>query len=129
METIDGQKSAIALERLLKDIAVAKDSMAGKKGNPTVLNRAAQRLEQLRVTMRGWYGFYALYDPKFVWWTEAPYKKADEAVEAARPVSAHRFRSGRNSGGAGGPRVLVEDAVVEGVEVDAEVAAVAVHAL
>jgi hypothetical protein len=82
METIDGQKSAVALERLIKDIAVAKDSMSGKKGNPTVLNQAAQRLEQLRATMRTWYNFYALYDPKFVWWTEGPYKKADDAVEA-----------------------------------------------
>jgi hypothetical protein len=81
METIDGQKTAITLEHLLKEIAAAKDSMAGKKGNPTALNLAAQRLEQLRATMRGWYDFYALYDPKFVWWTEAPYKKADEAIE------------------------------------------------
>jgi hypothetical protein len=80
METIDVQKTAITLEHLLKEIA-AKDSMAGKKGNPTALNLAAQRLEQLRATMRGWYDFYALYDPKFVWWTEAPYKKADEAIE------------------------------------------------
>ncbi len=82
METIDGQKSAIALEKLIKDIAVAKDSMAGAKRNPATLNRAAQRLEQLRGSLRTWYDFYALYDPKFVWWTEAGYKKADDAVEA-----------------------------------------------
>jgi uncharacterized protein (DUF885 family) len=82
METVDGQRSAIALEKLLKEIAAAKDSMSGKKGNPATLNRAAQRLEDLRGTMKSWYDFYALYDPKFVWWTEAGYKKADEAVEA-----------------------------------------------
>ena len=53
METIDGQKSAIALERLIKDIAVAKDSMSGVKKNPAALNGAAQRLEQLRGSLRG----------------------------------------------------------------------------
>jgi Bacterial protein of unknown function (DUF885) len=82
METIDGQKTALALDRLIKDIDKAKDSMSGAKNNSAVLARAAQRLEQLRGVMRGWYSFYALYDPKFVWWTEAIYKKADDAVEA-----------------------------------------------
>lgn len=82
METIDGQKSAVALEKLVKDIAAAKDSMSGVKGDPEVLDRAAHRLVQLRRTLRGWYDFYALYDPQFVWWAEAGYKKADEAVEA-----------------------------------------------
>ncbi len=82
METIDGQKSALALEKLVKDVAVAKDSMSGVKKNPVALNGAAQRLEQLRTTLRGWYDFYALYDPKFVWWVDAGYKKSDEAIEA-----------------------------------------------
>ncbi len=82
METIDGQKSAVALDRLIKDIAVAKDSMSGVKKNPAALNAAAQRLEQLRGTLRAWYDFYALYDPKFVWWADAGYKKADDAIEA-----------------------------------------------
>jgi len=81
METVDGQKCAIALEGLLHDIAAAKDSLSGVKGN-VVMNRAAQRLELLRGAMRLWYDFYALYDPNFVWWTEASYKKADDAVEA-----------------------------------------------
>ena len=119
METVDGQKSAIGLERLLRDIAYAKDSMSGKKNDPAVLNRAAQRLEQLRGTMRGWYDFYALYDPKFVWWTEAPFKKADEAVEAhaqylhltsgvggtlEAPAGGGRGGGGGGRGGAGGGR-------------------------
>jgi Bacterial protein of unknown function (DUF885) len=82
METIDGQKSAIAMEKLIRDIAVAKDSMSGVKKSPALLNGAAQRLEQLRGALRSWYDFYALYDPKFVWWVDASYKKADEAVEA-----------------------------------------------
>ncbi len=103
METIDAQKSAIALEKLVHDIAVAKDSMAGVKGNPAVLNRAAQRLEQLRGTLTSWYDFYALYDPKFVWWVEASHKKADEAVEAhAQLLHTTSGVAGTLTAGAGG---------------------------
>jgi len=81
METVDGQKSAIALEKLVREVAAAKDSLSGVKGTPA-MHHAAQRLEDLRAAMRGWYDFYALYDPKFTWWTEASYKKADDAMEA-----------------------------------------------
>jgi uncharacterized protein (DUF885 family) len=114
METIDGQKSAVALEGLVRDVAVAKDSMSGVKKNPVVLNGAAQRLEQLRTTMRGWYDFYALYDPKFVWWVEAGYKKADDTVEAHAQFlhtasgmggtleAGGGFGGGRGGGGRGG---------------------------
>ncbi len=82
MDTVDGQKSALALEKLVREIAAAKDSLSGVKKDPAALNGAAQRLEQLRGTLRTWYDFYALYDPKFVWWVETSYKKSDEAVEA-----------------------------------------------
>ncbi|HUA59663.1 MAG TPA: DUF885 family protein [Verrucomicrobiae bacterium] len=81
MDTMDGQQAAISLEKLLKDIAAARDSLSGAKGT-AAMNRAAQRLQQLRGALRSWYDFYALYDPKFVWWVEAGFKKADEALEA-----------------------------------------------
>jgi hypothetical protein len=82
METVDGQQSAIALEKLLKEMATAKDSMSGVQSNPATLDRAAQRVARLRRILRGWYEFYALYDPRFVWWVEPGYKKADETIEA-----------------------------------------------
>jgi hypothetical protein len=113
METVDAQKSALALESLQKEIAVAKDSLIGVKGTPA-MNRAAQRLEDLRSVMHAWYDFYALYDPKFVWWVEASYKKADEAVEAQAQllhktsgaggelqVGGFGGRGGRGGGGGG----------------------------
>ena len=81
MENVDGQKSALALEKLVKDIAAAKDSLSGVKGTQE-MNLAAQRLELLRNVLRVWFDFYALYDPKFAWWIDASYKKADGAVEA-----------------------------------------------
>jgi hypothetical protein len=82
MQTIDGQKSAIALEKLVHDIAAATDHLSGAKANSGTLDRAAHCLEQLRGTLHDWYDFYVLYDPQFVWWTEALYKKVDEVVEA-----------------------------------------------
>jgi hypothetical protein len=80
METLDAQKSAAALVKLAADIAAAK--AANAKASPAVLNGAATRLSQLRNTLRTWYNFYALYDPKFSWWVDGEYKKADEAMDA-----------------------------------------------
>jgi hypothetical protein len=118
MDTVDGQKCALALEKMLKEIAVARDLLSGAKGT-AAMNRAAQRLMLLRSAMRTWYNFYALYDPKFVWWTESGYKKADAAIEAHAEL-LHKtsgvggtleavefagrggFGGGRGAGGGGG---------------------------
>jgi len=111
METVDGQKSAAALAQLSADIATAK--AANAKANPAALNRAANRLAQLRTYLRTWYNFYALYDPKFSWWVDAEYKKADEALDAHAQLlhtnsgmpgalDAGGGRGGRGGGGAGG---------------------------
>ncbi|MEI9970679.1 MAG: hypothetical protein WDO73_00765 [Ignavibacteriota bacterium] len=81
METIDPEKSAEALATITADIADARKSGA-PKASPAVLNRAAIRLSQLRTTLRTWFNFYDLYDPKFAWWVDGEYKKADEALDA-----------------------------------------------
>ena len=73
METVDPQKCAGELVRLTTDVTNAKSGVASLKAPPAVMNRAAIRLEQLRGTMRSWYNFYALYDPKFAWWVDAEY--------------------------------------------------------
>jgi len=101
METVDGQKSAAALAQLSADIAAAK--AANAKANPAALNRAAIRLAQLRNSLRIWYNFYALYDPKFGWWVDAEYKKADEALDAhAQLLHANSGMPGAlDAGGAG----------------------------
>ncbi len=82
METLDPQKSAVAVAKMTTDIAAAKDALPGVKATPTALNRAATRLAQLRNTFRAWFNFYDLYDPKFSWWVDAEYRKADEALDA-----------------------------------------------
>jgi hypothetical protein len=79
METLDAQKAALALAKMTADIAAAR--AANAKAAPAVLNRAATRLSQLRNSLRPWYNYYDLYDPKFSWWVDAEYKKADEAMD------------------------------------------------
>jgi uncharacterized protein (DUF885 family) len=79
METVDAQKSAASLVKLSAGIAAVRG--ANPTASPAILNGAAVRLVQLRNTIRSWYNFYSLYDPKFVWWTELEYKKADEALD------------------------------------------------
>jgi len=86
METVDPQKSATALSKMTADIAVAKKALGEAapeaKAAPAVLHRAAIRLSLLRTSLRTWFNFYDLYDPKFAWWVDAEYKKADEALDA-----------------------------------------------
>jgi len=106
-------KSAAALAQLSADVAAAK--AANAKANPAALNRAAIRLAQLRNSLRTWYNFYALYDPKFGWWVDAEYKKADEALDAHAQflhtssgmpgaLDAGGGRGGRGGGGGRGGR-------------------------
>jgi uncharacterized protein (DUF885 family) len=82
METVEPQKCAAALARMTADIAAARNSATSSKAASAVLNRAATRLSQLRATLRAWFNFYDLYDPKFAWWVDGEYKKADEALDA-----------------------------------------------
>ena len=81
METIEPQKCAAALAKMTADIALARSPAAPKAGS-AVLERAAVRLGQLRNSLRTWFNFYDLYDPKFAWWVDGEYKKADEALDA-----------------------------------------------
>lgn len=82
METIEPQKCAAALAKMMADIALARSSAAAPKAGSAVLERAAVRLGQLRNSLRTWFNFYDLYDPKFAWWVDGEYKKADEAFDA-----------------------------------------------
>jgi hypothetical protein len=80
MESIEGQKSAAALVSINANVDDAKATMAASKASAAILNRAAVRTAQLRQMLRGWFSFYDLYDPRFAWWTDAEYKKVDEAL-------------------------------------------------
>jgi uncharacterized protein DUF885 len=106
METIDPQKSAVALNKLAVDIEAAKTSLPNSKLPPAVLNRAAIRLAQLRRSFRTWFNFYHLYDPRFAWWADSEFKRADDALDTyanslhtasgvAGPLQAPAGRGGR----------------------------------
>ena len=108
MDTIDPQKSAMALAQLNGYIADAKSSITSSKASPAAMNRAAVRLNQLRAVMRTWFNFYELYDPKFAWWVDAEFKKADDALDA-HAQALHTasgmpgsLDSGAGAGGRGG---------------------------
>jgi uncharacterized protein (DUF885 family) len=112
METVDPQKSAIALSKMTAYIVDAKAALSSRGASPA-LNRAAVRLVQLRNSLRAWFNFYDLYDPKFAWWVDAEYKKADEALDAHAqllhtksgvpgPLDGGNGFGGRGGGGRGG---------------------------
>ena len=82
MDTLDPQKCAITVAQMTADITAAKAALPGTKATPEAMHRAAVRLVQLRSFFRVWFNFYDLYDPRFAWWMDAEYKRADEALDA-----------------------------------------------
>jgi hypothetical protein len=104
METIDPQKTAIAVAKLAEDLRTAKAALPGLKASRESMGRAATRLATLRVFFRSWHAFYELYDPKFAWWVNNEYKSADEELEAyAQALHTASGRPGalEPAGGAG----------------------------
>ena len=83
METVEPQKCAVALAKMTAEIAARTAfHFVLQSGLRPCSNRAAMRLSQLRTSLRAWFNFYDLYDPKFAWWVDGEYKKADEALDA-----------------------------------------------
>jgi hypothetical protein len=86
------------LTRLTKDITEARRDLEGKareKEKPEVKRgvalEAVALVEGLANTFRSWYGFYDGYDPLFAWWTQEPYKAADEALRGYVQVLRERL--------------------------------------
>jgi len=115
METVDPQKTAMVVSKMTADAEKAKAELPGTKAKPEAMQRTAVRIAQMRNFLRAWFNFYNLYDPKFSWWLDAEYKRADEALDAhaqllhktsgaAGPLEAPAtgFGGGRGGGGRGG---------------------------
>lgn len=47
----------------------------------TVVNRAADKVDDLRETLKQWFGYYNGYDPLFTWWASEPYKQLDGKLQ------------------------------------------------
>lgn len=60
----------------------APRSGAAPQVSRTVANRAADELDQMRVTLGGWYRFYDGFDPAFSWWVKDPYARLGNALAA-----------------------------------------------
>ena len=89
MLPVDGEKSAGILTTLLKQIeSTRKEIESTLKNNPptaqtrAVANRAAQMVNDLRESLKGWFAFYNTYDPIFSWWNAEPFKAADLAIDS-----------------------------------------------
>jgi uncharacterized protein (DUF885 family) len=84
MESIDSAKAAATLARLEKQIDQSRKAVeadGARNVKKTVANRAAATADSLRNSLRAWFNFYNGYDPLFTWWTDAPYKAADKALQ------------------------------------------------
>jgi Bacterial protein of unknown function (DUF885) len=116
MEPLDSQKAAATLTAALAEIKQATSSLPSPKPRPGLLARSANRINELRGTLRWWHDFYNLYDPEFAWWVDSSYKQVDAAMdqhlralltaagiklppENAQPPEPSGFGGGRRFGG------------------------------
>ena len=92
-------------------VARSRAKALAPKASRTVANRGAERIDEIRTTMRSWYRFYEGFDPLFTWWTRVPYAKLDSSlIRYARALRervvgmpaqvAQRLSGGAASGGA-----------------------------
>ena len=87
VKSMEWSKVAASLDSLTKEISetrriVERDSASKDKVKREAVNRALASVDDLRDTLRGWYGFYDGYDPSFTWWVQEPYKGADEGLQS-----------------------------------------------
>jgi len=99
MENVDSPKIAALLTALSKQIEAQRKSVEASlkpetrteakpdekaeaaKIKKTLANRAAVQINNLRNTLKNWFGFYNGYDPVFTWWAGEPYKAVDQALQ------------------------------------------------
>ncbi|HJQ27145.1 MAG TPA: DUF885 family protein [Blastocatellia bacterium] len=88
MAAVNAEETAALLTRLVKQIdglrktleaALKPEAKTGIK--KTVANRAVLTVNNMRETLKAWFGFYNGYDPVFTWWVGEPYKQLDKALQ------------------------------------------------
>jgi uncharacterized protein (DUF885 family) len=70
--------------------AAQEEKVEPIKVKKAVANRGLGAVGILRGTLRNWFNFYNEYDPIFTWWCDAPYKAADQAMNAYSNFLAER---------------------------------------
>jgi uncharacterized protein (DUF885 family) len=87
METFDPREAAEMLTGIAGQIEDTQNLLRNDGGEvteefpKTIVNRAAGTTDSLRNLLENWFEFYNDYDPVFTWWTEAPYRDVDTALE------------------------------------------------
>jgi uncharacterized protein (DUF885 family) len=94
MEPIDARKAADAIDALRSavdeiDGGVRKEEV--ECDSRSLANRAFSGIGELRRALKGWYRYYAGYDPRFSWWVRAPYEQADQALETYEKTVRERL--------------------------------------
>ena len=87
LDPVDPKQAADRLFRLETSVKAAqKATEERQKGAEKVVKktamRAAREAGELHSTLSEWFEFYNGYDPLFTWWTAAPYKAAEQALQA-----------------------------------------------
>jgi hypothetical protein len=132
LETIDGAKTAAALDQLAQDIQAAQKLLdaPARVGAVTAVAdpvrarqinafRAAEILASLRTDLTAWNRYYSGYDPMFTWWAAKPYAQADKALAAYIKVLREKivgYKEGEDEPIIGNPigkPALVEDLASE----------------
>src|SRR5262249_47682253 len=83
METMDCARDGATLSQLERQIDQTRKSVeadGARNVKKFLANRAARTAEELRNSLKNWFGFYNGYDPLFTWWGDAPYQTADRAL-------------------------------------------------
>jgi uncharacterized protein (DUF885 family) len=86
MEPLDAREAAEALVALEAAIGEARARVqrelgAGTPPKPTLANRAAGTVRELRGALAGWFRSREGYDPLFDWWVREPYGAAEAALD------------------------------------------------
>jgi dipeptidyl aminopeptidase/acylaminoacyl peptidase/uncharacterized protein (DUF885 family) len=91
LEPIEPVKLAAQLDELRRKIDRSRQTVTTELAKGDVVSglyfnkrrgeRAAESVAAVRALLKSWHGFYAGYDPLFTWWTAAPFKEADDALE------------------------------------------------
>lgn len=102
MQAVDAKKSAEILTGLPRQINDARRTVEALPQTPdrrVLATRAANDVQGLRGTLRGWFTFYNGYDPIFSWWNEEAYRTADTALEGYITFLRERVAGLRPAGG------------------------------
>ena len=93
MQRIDAAAAAALLDSVNAVIGRTRAAIAAgmeRKGvdpaglmiRRSVANRSAERINDVRSSLKAWFDFYNGYDPLFSWWVAEPYKTVDQTLKS-----------------------------------------------